>query len=104
LKKLFDLSQLPSKGEFVEEILHYKNIAIKKIVSSDTLETDTFLQEEAEWVMLLEGEAQIMMNDLCYNLQKGEYLFIPPLTQHTITKVKAGTIWLAIHIYEKESA
>ena len=100
---LFDLSQLPETGEFAEEILHYRNIAIKRIVSSDRLETNTFVQEEAEWVMLLEGEAELVMGDLCYNLTKGESLFIPPRTKHTIRDVKAGTIWLAIHIYDKES-
>ena len=102
-EQLFDLSQLPETGEFSEEILRYRNIAIKRIVSSDTLETDTFVQEEAEWVMLLEGEAELVMGEVCYNLTKGEYLFIPPRTEHTIKSVKAGTIWLAIHIYDKES-
>lgn len=99
---LFDASPLPDYGEWVEEILHCRNVKINRIISSDNLEVDTFVQEEAEWVMLLKGEAELRMGEVCYNLTKGEYLFIPPGTEHSIKRVKAGTIWLAIHIYDKE--
>jgi cupin 2 domain-containing protein len=102
-KSLFDLSSLPQRGEIEENLLHYKNITIKRIVSSDRLEENSFCQKEAEWVVLLEGRATIKMQGICYNLNKGESLFIPPLTRHVITSVERGTIWLAVHIYDKES-
>ena len=102
MKNLFDITSVPSKGELAENLLSYKNVKIKRIVSSDRLETDTFCQEEAEWVSLVQGSAEIVMNEEHYTLQKGDSLFIPPLQKHTIAKVEKGTVWLAIHIYGEE--
>jgi len=98
---IFNISETPQTGELTEDILHYKNVRIKRIVSSDKLERDTFCQQEAEWVCLLEGSAEIAMDRQTYHLQKGDFLFIPPLHEHTVTSVTKGTVWLAIHIYEE---
>ncbi len=102
LRNIFDISAIPQNGEIAEDILKYKNVHIKRIVSSDTLQKSIFCQEEAEWVSLLQGSAEIVMNKERYRLQKGDSLFIPPLQKHTIAKVEKGTIWLAIHIYGEE--
>ncbi len=101
-KNIYDIPEIGHTGEILEDILKYKNVAIKRIVSSSNLEKSTFCQEEAEWVLLLEGSAKIMMGEKDYTLSKGDSLFIPPKLEHTIVTVEAGTIWLAIHIYEKE--
>ncbi len=101
MKNLFDIKELPKQGEEIETVFHYNNIEIKRILSSDQLHQATFCQSEAEWVMLLEGEAKIFMNGRISVLNKGEYLFIPPMCEHTIVDVKEGTVWLAIHIYDK---
>lgn len=101
-KNIYDIPEIGHTGEILEDILKYKNVAIKRIVSSAKLEKSTFYQEEAEWVLLLEGSAKIMMGEKDYTLAKGDFLFIPPKLEHTIVTVEAGTIWLAIHIYEKE--
>ncbi len=101
-KNIYDIPEIGYTGEILEDILKYKNVAIKRIVSSAKLEKSTFYQEEAEWVLLLEGSAEIMMGEKDYTLAKGDFLFIPPKLEHTIVTVEAGTIWLAIHIYEKE--
>ena len=101
-QNLFDIAPVPSKGEVVENLLMYKNIEIKRIVSADKLDVDTFCQDEAEWVAVLQGSAAIVMQEKRYTLQKGDTLFIPPRQKHTIVKVEKGTVWLAIHIYGKE--
>ena len=101
-RNIFNIPAIPQSGEIVEDILKYKNVHIKCIVSSDMLQENTFCQEEAEWVSLLQGSAEIMMNEEYYALKKGDSLFIPPFQKHTIVKVEKGTIWLAIHIYGKE--
>ncbi len=102
-KSIFDLADLPVAGEVEETLLHYRNVKIKRIISSDRLEVNSFVQKEAEWVALMAGSATIEMQGICYNLTKGDTLFIPPLTHHTITSVEDGTIWLTVHIYDKES-
>lgn len=102
IHNLFDIASVPSEGELEDSLLSYKNIKIKRIVSSDRLEIDTFCQKEAEWVVLLQGSAEIVMNEEHYRLQKGDSLFIPPLQKHTIAKVEKGTVWLAIYIDEEK--
>jgi len=101
MTNLFDISSMPISGEKVDDLLRYQNIEIKRIVSSERLELTTFCQEEAEWVVLLQGRAEILMDGTRHALQRGDYLFIPSLQEHMITKVEQGTLWLAIHIYER---
>ncbi len=99
---IFDISAIPHIGELAEDILNYKNVHIKRIVSSEVLKESTFCQEEAEWVILLKGNAQLLMNDVIYTLKEGDHLFIPARNEHTILQVCKGTLWLAIHIYNKD--
>ena len=99
---IFDVCAIPHEGEIAEDVLKYKNVHIKRIVSSATLKETTFCQKEAEWVVLLQGNATLLMNDVVYVLEAGDYLFIPALQEHTIQQVQKGTLWLAIHIYDKD--
>ncbi len=93
---------VPEFGESIEGVLKYKNIEIKRILSSQSLDQVTFCQKEAEWVVVLQGSAELLMGDVTYTLGSGDHLFIPSLQEHTITKVKDGTLWLAVHIYEED--
>ncbi len=102
VENLYDIDKVVDIGEDVKSILKYKNIVIKRIVSSENLEVCTFSQEEAEWVLLVEGSAEISMKNRNYILKRGDFIFIPKKQEHTILKVETGTIWLAIHIYDKE--
>jgi glyoxylate utilization-related uncharacterized protein len=102
IQNIFDHPPAPLSGEVTDDLLNYRNVQIKRIVSSDDLHETTFCQPEAEWVVLLEGYAEIMMANQKYSLHKGDYLFIPPSQEHTILSVQRNTLWLAIHICEKE--
>ncbi|SHO80723.1 Uncharacterized conserved protein [hydrothermal vent metagenome] len=89
----------PLNGEDFTTLLNHKNIKIVRIISSDKLDIVEYIQEEDEWVLIIEGEATIIMNNQKYNLIKGDTLFIPSKTKHIIENVKSATIWLAIHIF-----
>ena len=102
INNFFDHPPAPLSGEVTDDLLSYQNIKIKRIVSSDDLHETTFCQPEAEWVTILEGYAEIMMADQKHILKKGDSLFIPPLQKHTILKVQKDTLWLTVHIFEKE--
>lgn len=89
----------PKHGETFTTLLEHKNIKINRIVSSDKLEPMEYTQEEDEWVVLLEGEAVLHIEDKEITLKKGDTLFIPANTPHSVLKTLHGTIWLTVHIF-----
>jgi cupin 2 domain-containing protein len=91
--------EIPIKGEHFTTLLEHKNVKIIRIVSSSDLEPYQYCQDEDEWVVLIEGKAQLMLNNQKYTLQKGQSLWIPAKTKHTIQWTQEGTIWLAVHIF-----
>ncbi len=95
---LYDFS-VPKNGEEFTTLLEYKNIKINRIVSSDKIEPIEYIQDEDEWVVVIEGEATLLLKDEEKTLKKGDTLFIPAKTPHKVLKTSHGTVWLAIHIY-----
>jgi len=95
---LYDYS-IPETGENFATLLEHKNVKIVRIVSSDKLEPIEYRQEEDEWVVVLEGEAELELNGEPLKLTRGETLFIPARTPHKVLKTTPGTLWLAIHIF-----
>ena len=95
---LFDYST-PEKGEIFDTLFRHKNIEIKRIISSEYFEPMEYCQIEDEWVILIEGEATLLVDNQKKSLQKGNSLFIPANTPHKILTMKQGTLWLAVHIF-----
>jgi len=94
---LYDYT-IPKKDETFDTLLSHKNIKIIRIASSDKLEEKVYCQAEDEWVIVLEGEATLIVNDKKRHLRKGDSLFIPAQTNHKVLAAKSGTLWLAVHI------
>ena len=94
---LFDY-MVPERGETFDTLLTYKNIEIIRIVSSDQLESKEYCQEEDEWVVVLEGSALLRIKEEEKKVGKGEWLFIPAHSRHSVIKTEKGTLWLAVHI------
>ena len=89
----------PKNGETFTTLLAHKNIKINRIVSSDDLDETEYIQEEDEWLVLLEGEATLLLDQSMKRLTKGESLFIPSKTPHRVVRTQNGTIWLTVHIF-----
>jgi len=89
----------PKKGETFTTLLKHKNIKINRIVSSADIAPIEYIQEEDEWIVLLEGEATLLIADEEKKLTKGETLFIPAKVPHTIVKTSSGIVWLTVHIF-----
>ena len=89
----------PQSGEIFTTLLEHKNIKINRIVSSDDLDVKVYIQEEDEWLVVLEGEATLLLNDEKKTLSKGDTLFIPSKTPHRILSTQSGTVWLTVHIF-----
>ena len=95
---LFDPT-LPQKGENFTTLLEHKKIKVVRIVSSDDVESMEYRQEEDEWVVIIEGEATLLIDEREQRLKRGDSILIPAHTPHRVLKTAKGTIWLALHIF-----
>jgi len=82
------------------EHLTCKNVSIKTIISNTLSTPQTFQQQCDEWVVVLQGCVKIEMDGIIYKLTKGDSLFIPSQTKHTVLKTRKVVIWLAVYINE----
>ena len=96
---IFDTTT-PKTDETFTTLLEHKNIKINHIVSSDSVEPITYIQEEDEWLVLLEGEATLLIDNKEKILTKGETLFIPAKVPHSVLKTSVGTVWITVYIYQ----
>ena len=95
---IYDINT-PKNAETFTTLLEHKNIKINSIVSSDIIEAIEYVQAEDEWLVLLEGEATLLINNEEKTLYKGDTLFIAAKVPHTILKTQDGTVWLTVHIF-----
>ena len=95
---IFDTITL-EHGENFTTLLEHKNIKINRIVSSSDVKSIEYIQDEDEWLVLLEGEATLHIEGKEKILTKGETLFIPAKVPHKVLKTNDGTVWLTVHIF-----
>ena len=89
----------PKNGEDFTTLLEHKNIKINRIVSSNTIDPVTYVQEEDEWLVVIEGKATLLVKNEKKILSKGDTLLIPAKTPHQVLETKDGTVWLTVHIF-----
>lgn len=96
-------------SEIFEILFSKSGIKIERIISQGqcSLKEDWYDQTQDEWVILLEGRAELQFeaNLAIVVLNPGDYVLIPAHTKHRVhwTDPEIKTIWLAIHIYPIES-
>jgi len=89
----------PETGETFTTLLEHKNIKINRIVSSENFKSIAYIQEEDEWLVLLEGEAKLRVDNEEKKLTKGDTLFIAANVPHKVLETIDGTVWLTVHIF-----
>ena len=97
---LFKKSSAYAPQEIFTELLSAKNVRIERIESFGHVSPEGFWykQKENEWVLLLEGLAQIRLDDRLEYLAPGDYLNIPSGVRHRVEKTAENrqTVWLAV--------
>ena len=96
----FELPKLDSENFYTH--LESKQVTIKTIVSNTLSTPQYFVQECDEWVVVLQGCAKIVMDKEVHKLKKGDTLFIPANTKHTLLKTRKVVVWLAVYIYDEK--
>jgi cupin 2 domain-containing protein len=98
------LSDLPRdlSDESVETIASSEHIRVERIVSTGQASPDGFWydQSEAEWVVVLRGEAKLLIEDdeVPIHMKPGDHIKIPAHRKQRVEWTVSGepTIWLAV--------
>lgn len=103
VSNILALPQNLSQQELFEVLLRRDRILIERIISTgqSTPPGQWLDQDTAEWVILLQGQAELAFEEgVAVSLSPGDYLFIPPHQKHRVatTSVNPPCIWLAIHL------
>ena len=102
MANIFNLpSEIPDR-ELFEPLVSSNNILIERIVSTGqtTPSGEWYDQEKDEWIILLQGKAELAYGDGSrITLKAGDYLLIKAHQKHRVeyTSSDPPCIWLAIH-------
>ncbi len=97
---------LPLPEEFSEQLVSSGGVLIERIISHGHRSPVGFWfdQETDEWVVLLQGDAELSYADgRDVRLVKGDWLLIPAHTRHRVERTSnhPPCIWLAVHVEHK---
>lgn len=95
---IFDLPKFPLTEELITVLAEGENVRIERIVSTGQVSC-WYDQKEAEFVVLLEGNAKIEYeNGKTAALSKGDTLFIKPHERHRVcfTSSELPCVWLCV--------
>jgi cupin 2 domain-containing protein len=104
LSKMNLFENIPERAaeELFTELLAADSVRIERIVSFGQASPEDFWydQNENEWVLLLEGSADVCLEgeSSLVRLGPGDYLNIPAGCRHRVEKTAANgrTVWLAV--------
>lgn len=90
--------------ELCQTLLETEALRIERIVSTGQHSPPGFWydQPDAEWVVLLRGEAILRLGESSRTLRVGDFVHIPAHARHRVewTSDSEPTVWLAIHYRE----
>lgn len=96
---LFNDATVPQTGERFDTILAHKNLVVERIISSAVITPQEYIQSQDEWVLLVQGEAELRVAGTLVLLRPGDHIFLPAGTPHIIERTANNTLWLAIHLH-----
>ncbi len=103
LKNIFERLPADTSEEIFEELIKDDNLKLERIISTGqaTPPGQWLSQEADEWVLLLSGQAKLLVKgELSPRVLKpGDYIHLPARCSHRVewTDPENITIWLALH-------
>lgn len=93
---LYDNTSTDENSEIFTPLFQNGSIKIESIRSWLKTAGEVYDQDQDEWVIVLEGEAVLEIDNQMLNLQRGDYLFIPKHTRHRVCSTAQNTLWLGV--------
>lgn len=107
MPNLFEGLRPDAGAEQFAQLLSRPGLRIERIISSGQASPPGFWydQPQAEWVLLLQGEARLAFADEPTSrlLRPGDFIDIAPHRRHRVESTAALTLWLAVHYDRRES-
>ncbi|MFC6673483.1 AmmeMemoRadiSam system protein A [Marinobacterium aestuariivivens] len=104
------LAGLPQRldEERFEPLLKRKGLRLERILSfgQSTPDGQWYDQAQDEWVLLLQGEAELEFEQgRRLELEPGDAVMLPARCRHRVARTRPGqvTLWLALHLNAEES-
>lgn len=95
---IFHAATAKTSGESFEALLEHPHVLIERIVSSGTQPPTQYDQDHDEWVLLLQGQAEMTVGGQHVSLKAGDYLLLPSGVPHEVSSTSQGALWLAVHL------
>ena len=87
-------------AEISESLVHAKHVRIERIASQGQASPEGFWydQDEAEFVILVQGAGRLRFEDEVIDLRPGDWVLIPAHRKHRVewTTPEEQTVWLAV--------
>ncbi len=96
--RLDDSASAPSSGERITQLAQMRGVIIEQILSSEIDVPVDFDQDHDEWVLLLEGAAELEVSGEKLSLESGDWVLLPRHTPHRLVSTAPGSNWIAVHM------
>ncbi len=90
------LRYLPGR-ELMDTIYEHEGFRVERIASDDC-PSGPYLQDEDEWVILIEGDAVLEVDGKEITLNTGDHTFIPKGTKHSVLQTSKNCLWLCVFL------
>ena len=77
---------------------------VEQILSGEVGGPLDYLQEQDEWVVVLNGAAVLEVGGQRVELGAGDWVLLPANVPHRLVSVKPGTNWLGVHAHPEPRA
>ena len=97
--RLSSAADAPGQGERSEELARMGGVVVEQILSGRLEGPVDYLQEQDEWVVVLEGGAVVDVGDERLEMTSGDWVLLPAGVAHRLVETTPGTSWLAVHVH-----
>jgi cupin 2 domain-containing protein len=96
INNLYHQNEPTENGEIFTTLFQNDSLKIESIRSWLKTPGEIYDQEQDEWVILLNGEAELEINALTVTLRSGDYCLIPKHTLHRVRSTSKNALWLTV--------
>jgi len=96
INNLYRQNEPTENTEIFTTLFQNDSLKIESIQSWLKTPGEMYDQQQDEWVILLNGEAELEINALIVPLRSGDYCLIPKHTLHRVLSTSKNALWLTV--------